>query len=203
MNIDPRENPSTDTPGAQSVARRREALRRIGLLSAAAGGAATPMAALATTTPRKWCYDKTKTKKVQSSVSGMNSIMMSAQPADEHFGKNCGGYGSSTNLPSACSTNPKFRDLFSCVDGSKDSAGVTYNPWDSSNGCLFHKRVTTLCGSLGTTAEAGWATAYCNSAALYSQGKFPYSTTQVTGFWGDITKRPSAQTFFRDYMENA
>lgn len=202
MNIDPRENPSTDTTGAQSVARRREALRRIGLLSAAAGGAATPMAALATTTPRKWCYDKTKTKKVQSSVSGMNSVMMSAQPADEHYGKNCSWYANSANLPSACSTNPKFKDLFACATGSKDSNNVTYDPY-YNNGCLFHKRITTLCGNHAGNVEAGWATAYCNSSALYSQGKFPYSTTQVTGFWSDITKRPAAQVFFRDYMENA
>lgn len=202
MNTPPRNTPSTDKADNPSVNRRREALRRIGMVSAAAGGAATPMAALATGTPRKWCYDKSKTRKVQSSVSGMNSIMMSAQPADEHYGKNCSWYSNSVNLPSACSTNPKFRDLFSCATGSTDSNGVTYDPFNN-NGCLFHKRITTLCGTYGGKPEAGWVTAYCNSAALYSQARFPYSTTQVVGFWGDMTKRGAAETFFRNYMENA
>jgi hypothetical protein len=203
MNTQPRITPSSDKAVSASVNRRREALRRIGLISAAAGGAANPMAALATgTTPRKWCYDKTKTKKVQSSVSGMNSIMMSAKAADEHYGKPCSWYSNSANLPSACSTNPKFKDLFPCATGSTDSNGVTYDP-NTNNGCLFHKRVTNLCGNYGTKLEAGWVTAYCNSAALYSAAKFPYSTTQVVGFWSDLGKRESAHTFFRSYMENA
>ena len=204
MNTPPRNTPSTDSTGSPSVNRRREALRRIGLVSAAAGGAATPMAALATgTTPRKWCYDKYKTKKVQSSVSGMNSIMVSAQPADEHYGKGCNHYKWTANIPSPCTSGTKFKDIFPCASGSTDSNGVTYNPGSGANGCLFHKTIPELCASHSSKDEAGWAVAYCNSAKLYSVGKFPYSMTQVVGFWGDLTKRGSAQTFFRNYMENA
>lgn len=185
----------------ESIQRRREALRRIGR-SAAAAGAASPLAALASASVRPWCWDKAKTKKVHSSVSGMNSVMMSAGP-NEHYGKPASWYSSSANLPSAVSTNPKFRDVFSCAEGSYDSQGVIYNSLDGTNGCLFHKRVVGLCTNWSTTPEAGWITAYCNSAALYATAKFPYSTTQVQGFWTDPVRRADALTFFRNYLENA
>lgn len=198
---DPRSPEARNEASLESIQRRREALRRIGR-SAAAAGAATPLAALAQSSQRPWVWDQGKTKKVHSSVSGMNSVMMSAGP-NEHFGKPASWYSSSANLPSAASTNPKFRDVFTCAEGSTDSTGKVYNSLDGTNGCLFHKRVVGLCTNFATTPEAGWITAYCNAAVFFGQGKFPYTTGQVQTFWTDPVRRADALTFFRTYLENA
>lgn len=199
---DPRSPEARNEASLESIQRRREALRRIGR-SAAAAGAATPLAALAQSSQRPWARDKFNTKKVHSSVSGMNSVMMSAGP-NEHSGKPASHYATLANLPSVASANPRFHTVFSCAEGSSDSNGTTFNSADSSNGCLFHKKVTTLCGTTySASPEAGWITAYCNAAHFHSQGKFPYTTGQVQTFWTDPVRRADALTFFRTYLENA
>ena len=199
------EHPVDAAEQRASIERRREALRRLGRAGAAAG-AASPMAALATGGGgRKWCHDKYKTKKVHASVSGMNSVVMSADPSDENYGKPCGHYGSAGNIPSVCGGDKKFSQFFTCGWQSRDSRNVVFdNSTYSKNNCLFHKTITQLCGSHGETAEAGWMTAYCNAAALHGQGKFPYSMSEVRAFWdsGDLQVRASAQTFFRGFMEH-
>jgi len=191
-----------------SIEQRREALRRIGR-SAAAAGAASPLSALAggSAGPRKWCQDKYKTKKVHASISGCNSVVLSAQSGNECYGKPCSYYGSSTHIPVSCksgATAKKFKDIFTCVSGSKDSKNVTYNPNNAGNGCLYHKKIDDLCTSNASSPEAHWATAYCNSAALWTSDtttKFPYSTTQVNSHWTDSSTRLAAYSFYTTYME--
>lgn len=179
-----------------SIERRREALRRIGRTGAAAG-AATPLAALATG-GRQWVRHKTNTtKKVHASVSGCNSVVMSAQPTKETYGKPCGSYDSSWKIPTACGGDKRFDLCFDC--GGKDSNGVS----NGAAGCLFQKTISQLCKYHPNSFETAWATAYCNAGAFYPSCKFPYSMSQVRGLWAaDTTTRTSAYSFFKTFMMN-
>jgi hypothetical protein len=184
-----------------SIERRRDALRRIGR-SGAAVGAASPLAALAGS-GRQWATKKGSTTKVNASVSGCNSVLMSAQPTKQTYGKPCTHYGSSSNLPAGCTGNGKFRDYFTCSTGTKDSNGVTYDPYNN-NGCLFHKTITSLCTNHTSKLETVWITAYCNAAGLSPTCKFPYTTGEVKILWtSDTATRSSAHDFFKNYMQNA
>lgn len=198
----------TPPAGDVSIRQRREALRRIGRAGAAAG-AASPLSALANGTGgQKWCHDRYRTKKVHASISGCKSVVMSAQPGHECYGKPCSWYKSKVNIPSSCRDNSgnakKFKDIFACVAGTKDSRGITYDPYNN-NGCLFHKRIDGLCKNYPNSPEAHWCTAYCNSAALWNSSwdltKFPYSRTEVNAHWTDPAKRVDAYTFYIDHME--
>lgn len=190
-----------------SIERRREALRRIGRTGAAAG-AASPLASLAGGGyPGQWVRDKYNTKKVRATISGCNSVLASASPTKETYGKPCSYFGTKSNLPSTnnCSLNRKFADYFGCAIGSYDSKGKQYKNDNGANGCLYWKSITTLCSSTTyqSTEEACWITAYCNASLLYASCKYPYAATEVKTFFGDTAKKADALAFFKTCMMNA
>lgn len=192
-------------PG-DSIEQRRDALRRVGR-AAAAAGVASPMAALAGD-GRKWACNPPKTNKVHATISGCKSVLLSGQAGNQCYGRSCSYYKYPSNIPAGCktySTPKKFKDIFVCISGSKDSNGVTYYPSNSSNGCLFHKQIDTLCSRYASSQEAHWAVAYCNSTALWSSSdsmsKFPYSPAQVQTYF--TNRDLNAYCFFTDYMEQS
>lgn len=195
-------------PGARpSNASRRRALQNFGRASAAAG-LASPLAALAGGSGRPWCYrDKTKTTCVQASISGVGSVVLSAQAnGSENHGKSCGYYKSSQNIPSACA-GLVFKNIFAC--SGNDSNGKSMS---QGTNCLFNLTLTQLlceqkvAGS-NSSPEAHWATAYCNSHVGYNTdpavSTYPYSKTQVAAYYSNSNMRLPAYNFFCNYMENA
>lgn len=185
-----------------SIERRREALRRIGRTGAAVG-AASPLAALATSGGRPWVKHKTGGNKVHASVSGANSVVLSAQPAKQQYGNPCDYYRDVTKLPSSCkvnwSTAKKFKDCLPTAGRTCSNGKQT-----GQSGCLFDKTITELCRDYPSKPETVWITAYCNASLLNSECKFPYNTADVSRFWShdDSVMRSSAFTFFQSYMMN-
>jgi hypothetical protein len=191
------------------VGRRREILRRIGRASVVAGAAGSPLSALATGNPRRWCKDIPSNKCVQASISGMGSVVMSAQASNEVCSKKCSHYASTANWPGSCSNgstaitcNTAFKTAFNCnVGGTFDSLGVSI----SNGNCLLHKSLATLCSSYSNTVEAHWATALANANKLASPATgapFPYTPGEVVAHFGNVNIRASAYTFYTTYCEN-
>jgi hypothetical protein len=184
-------------PGtAGSPARRREVLRHLGR-GAAAAGAASPLAALASgyanTGKRKWC--KSGGKNVHASISGCGSQMLSAKSEDECYGRPCSWY--KDRVPASCGGAYKFKDKFSCY-GKYDSGGKSSGQY----GCKFDKTFNDLFTNHATSVEAHWAAAYCNATHDGGGYNFSYSTAQInTFFLNDHTANNPAYRFFRDYME--
>jgi hypothetical protein len=206
MNHDARDSQASESPkagsaGLSSPARRREVLRTLGKASAAAG-AAGPLSAMAGGSGRPWCYkDKTYTTCTNASISGAGSVIQSVAPGSTpHGGKPCSHYGNSSNVPSSCS-GKKFKELISC--SGSDSKGVA----DTKASCLFNRTVADICSAEPNSQEAHWITAYCNAVSRYSAtpsvSNFPYSPSEVNGFYGNANKRAAAYSFFTTYMENA
>jgi Tfp pilus assembly major pilin PilA len=216
MQFDNHQSPSEPPNGASSMGRRREILRRIGKASVIAGASATPLAAMATGT-RRWCRHPIDTTRcVQASISGMGSVVMSAQASNEVCGKKCSHYASTSNWPSSCSNgtssivcnsstdsnNTRFKTAFKCdVAGTFDSLGVAI----SNSNCLLNKSLPTLCRDYSNSVEAHWATALGNANKLASPttgAPFPYTPAQVVGHYGDAGMRASAYAFYTTYCEN-
>lgn len=210
--------------GKPSIARRREILQRIGKTSVIAGAAASPLAALAGGGTRKWCKHPVDTNKcVQATISGVASVVLSAQASNEVCSKKCSHYASCTNWPSSCSNgstnikcndtndnnNTKFCVAFNCNSWTaKDSNGVQRcDQWGNPNwNCLLNKSLPTLCNSHASSPEAHWATALGNANKLIAPptgAPFPYSPGQVVAYFGsaDLQLKSSAYTFFKDYCE--
>ena len=208
MHDDIKPRQSEPASGPPSIARRREILKRIGKTSVLAGAAASPLAAMATGT-RKWCRHPVDTTKcVQASISGMASVVLSAQTSDEVCAKKCSHYSTSTNWPTSCSNgsitvtcNTPFATTFNCAGGTSDSLGVVRG----QSGCLLDKTMLVLCTSHPTTAEAHWATALGNANKLITPpvgAPFPYTPGQVVGHFQDLAVRSSAYSFYTTYCEN-
>ncbi len=211
------QQPKTTQPAqTPSAARRREILRRIGQASVAAGAAASPVAALATGSPRKWCKDPVNTTKcVQASISGMGSVVLSAQASNEVCGKKCSHYAVAGNWPASCSngsvaitcnsatdsSNTKFKVAFACAGGALDSLGKA----QADPACLLNMSLPTLCASYPTSVEAHWATALGNANKLVApvgSAPFPYTPAQVVGHFQNLAMKASAYTFYTTYCEN-
>ena len=208
MHDDINPQPPERTAGQPSIARRREILKRIGKVSVLAGAAASPMAAMATG-GRKWCRHPVDTTKcVQASISGMASVILSAQASDEVCAKKCSHYATSTNWPSTCSNgsisfncNTVFATAFNCASGTSDSLGVVRG----HSGCLLDKTMLVLCTSYQGSLEAHWATALANANKLAVPAvgaAFPYTPGQVVGHFQDLAVRTSAYSFYTTYCEN-
>lgn len=185
-----------------SIARRREILRRIGKASVLAG-AATPIAALATGSPQHWCKDPVDaTKCVHASISGMGSVVLSAQASNEVKSRKCSYYGASGSWTGGCSSTTSFATAFGCAAGSKDSGGL---PLSDSN-CLLNKSVRFLCASNATSpsVEARWATALGNAYnpnVPATGAPFPYTPAEVVAFYFDLGRKAAAYAFFSQYCE--
>lgn len=188
---------------ASSIHRRRDILKRLGQASAMAG-VASPIAALAGGSGRPWCYkDKTCTTVVGASISGVGSVLISAQVnGTQNYGNSCSHFNNSGNIPSGCG-GVVFKSVFSC--SGKDSLGQPL----SSKYCLFNQTISgILCSSNPAwtgSAEAHWATAYCNASRYStnsSSSTFPYSQSQVCSYFSDVNNKAAAYSFFCGYMEN-
>jgi hypothetical protein len=199
---------STPTPesGKESVTRRRDILRRIGQGSVAAG-VSTPLAALATgsTSGQKHCFHKTKTQHVHASLSGMNSVVMSAQAGNESSGYGCNHYKNPSNVPSSCKTTSasrckKYKEIFACSNTDVDSQGKRIG----QNGCYFDKTIDQLCNVAADCEEKHWVTAYCNASTDHPDRSlnYPYNCSELIGFRGNPDKKLVASEFFRYCMEN-
>ena len=194
---------STDPkPNHQSIARRRDVLRRIGMASMAAG-AASPLSALAgtgwdSTGQRKWV--KSGGKPVNATISGGGSVMSSVAttPATGSYGKPCSYYQSSP--PSSC-MNTKFSDIFACTGKTcSNNVAWTANKTFAESNCVFDKKIKNIFA--GNTMESHWATAYCNSISDGAGYNFPYSPAQIKAFFStDERVTSSAYKFFKDYMQ--
>lgn len=200
-----------------SAARRREILKRFGKTSLVAG-AASPLSALATGSGRKWCkHPVDQTKCVQASISGVASVVLSAQASNEVQSKKCSHYSTGSNWPTSCHNgtnsfthNSKFCDVFKCTAwDAKDSNGVKrkYSSGGSEDpNCLLNKTLLTLCQSHASKPEAAWCTGLANANKLASPSSgapFPYTPSQVLTHFAstDLTFRNSALTFYRDYAQ--
>jgi hypothetical protein len=191
-----------------SIARRREILKRIGRTSLVAGAAASPLAALAGGSGPSWCrHPVDVTKCVHASISGMASIVLSAQASNEVQSKKCSHYSNSSNWPSTCSNgtkaitcNSRFKTAFNCPSGSFDSKGVA----TGKAGCLLDKTLLDLCTNYSGSNEAHWACALGNANKLalpVTGAPFPYTPAQVVGHYQDGTLRPTAYTFYTTFCE--
>jgi hypothetical protein len=228
MQDDTHHRDSSQDAAKLSIARRREILKQIGAASAAGAAATSPMSALAGgSTSGRWCHSPIDYNKcVHASISGMGSVMHSAQAGNEVCSKKCSHYASYTNWPSNCTNgqktitcnssndkyNTKFCDVFNCNNHSaKDSNGVSlysyqWGKWTMNSNCLLSKSLPTLCASNPSTMEAHWATAVGNANLLQSpvgSAPFPYSPAQVCGYYSsaDLTMKSAAYTFFSQYCE--
>jgi hypothetical protein len=204
----------------QPINRRRDILKRIGQASAVAGVAASPVTALAGSA-RKWCKNPVdQTKCVHASISGMGSVVMSAEASNEVMSRKCSHYASYSNWPASCSNgsqsiicnqsndnnNTKFCVAFNCTSTSaQDSQGrPRYIGSTLNSACLLNKSLSTLCSSYSSTPEAHWATALgnANKLAVPVQGApFPYTPAQVVSYYSDAVMASSAYTFFSTYCE--
>ena len=208
MNDDINHRHEEQRSGQHSIARRREILRRIGKASILAG-AATPMAALATGSPQHWCKHPVDTTKcVHASISGMGSVLMSAQASNEVCSKKCSHYANTSNWVT-CNPSTKFCVAFNCTSWTvKDSNNVQRcDQWGNENAsCLLNKTLSNLCSSHSSAVEAHWATALGNAYKLVTPtvgAPFPYSPGEVVAYFGstDLTLKSSAYTFFSTYCE--
>jgi hypothetical protein len=196
------------TPGSapSSASRRRDVLRRIGQGSLIAGASA-PLAALATGNGRKHCFHRTKTQQVHASLSGMNSVVMSAQPGSEAGGHGCSKYTDPTKVPASCKTQisgsqyrcKTFNEIWPCAPTDTDSHGKKMG----ESGCFFDMTIDTLCAQTVDCDEKHWVTAYCNASPDNSSAlNYPYSCAEVKGFRSDANKKLVAMEFFKYCMEN-
>lgn len=200
----------------RSIQRRRDILRRFGQASLASG-ASSPLAALAGgTNGNKHCLHKTKQQQVHASISGMNSVVLSAQTGQESHGYHCGHYGNPSNVPPSCKTSTrckKFKEIFPCGANDVDSHGHKQKLWNGSTDpdCYFNMTIDQLCSLSADCDEKHWVTAYCNASADHPQRtilNYPYVcvtdgvTDGVHGFYTDATKKQAAMEFFRLCMEN-
>lgn len=204
--------PNTPRPsetGSVSSARRREVLRGLGQTSVAAGLAA-PVAAFAGSA-RSWCRSPVdQTKSVQASISGMGSILLSAQANAEVLSKKVSYYASKPNWSGTCSgrsgaitCDTPFKKAFGCGRGAVDSQT---RPLSDTKNCLLNKTLLDLCTNYSSTPEAHWACALGNANKLavpVTGAKFPYTPLQVTSYYlsGDLALKSSAYTFFSQYCE--
>jgi hypothetical protein len=220
MNDDSQHRTPEQGSGPTSIARRREILKRIGMGAAAAGAAASPMAAMAGSA-RKWCKHPTDTTKcVHASISGMASVVMSAQASNEVCSKKCSHYANYANWPGSCtngtqaitcnnsndSYNTKFCVAFKCEAWTaQDSHGrPRYVNGVLNTDCLLNKSLKTLCNLHSGETEAHWATALGNANKLMAPttgAPFPYTPGNVVSFYGDPAKKAAAYTFFSTYCE--
>ena len=195
--------------GTSSIARRREILKRIGKSSILAGAAASPLAAMAGG-GRPFCRDPiTTTKCVQASVSGMASVVLSAQAGNEVCSHKCSHYANSGNWPVSCTNgttsgltcNTQFKTAFKCPAGSSDSGGKV----TGTAGCLLDKTLLDLCANYSGTSEAHWACALANAnkcVNVSGYANFPYPpATVVDGHYQNASMRGQAYTFYSTYCE--
>ncbi len=183
--------------GLESVARRRGLLRGLSV-GAAVSGAALPMSALATG-GRKSCFHKdTPAKKCKASVSGMHSVIASAQVNDwpESPGKHCSHYQNSSNWPADSSgkfcrgvnntafrRTAKYKDVFACAGGGDND-----------------KTIGEIMDGYPDSARGHWITACLNATKYGSQ--FSYTADEIVALHNDPARTLDAQMFFRDYQEN-
>ena len=192
--------------GQPSITRRREILRRIGKASVLAG-AATPMAALATGSPRHWCKHPVDTTKcVHASISGMGSVVLSAQASNEVKSRKCSYYATG-GWTGGCSSTTKFATAFGCAANTSDSGSPPrprYISGSENPNCLLNMSVQTLCSSQASTVEAHWATALGNAynpSVPASGAPFPYTPAEVVALFSDLSRKDAAYAFFSQYCE--
>lgn len=208
----------SSTDRLASASRRREILKRFGKTSLIAGVASSPLAAMATGSSKKWCkHPLDQTKCVAASISGVGSVVLSAQASSEVCSKKCSHYSSTTNWPSNCSNgsapidcNTKFCDAFGCTAwNAQDSNGIQRRPSAGAAqnpDCLLNKKLITLCTSFASSPEAAWCTGLANANKLANPSTgapFPYTPGEVVGHFSstDFTFRAAALTFYRDYAQ--
>ena len=190
-----------------SIRQRRAALRSIGRASALLG-AASPLAAMATgKSGRPWCYkDTSRTTCVHASISGIGSVLHSAQAnGNQHYGHGCSYYQTYGNA-GACK-DKKFKQIFNCSSASTDSRGEPPRKSGANNpDCLFNMKPHQVCTSASDSPEAHWFTAYCNALKLHradvASSQFPYHPNTVVAHYSDGRIVASAYLFYKNHMEH-